>query len=105
MIQTPLGRFDGRDGYRAYLEESFAAVPDHTCVVIDAFGSGDMVAGRMTMSGTQTGEAVRLGIPATGKRFELPGANVARFEDGHCVEMWTFWDKLDLLQALDVAPM
>jgi len=104
VMHTPLGTFEGRDAVREYIENSMEAIPDMVTSIEEAFGSGNMVAGRFVMTGTQTGEAHEMNLPATGQRVDIPGALFARFEDGRCVEMWSIWDKMEFLQQLDLFP-
>lgn len=103
-IYTPFETFTDRDAYRAYVEESVEIVPDFRVELHEVTSGGDTVAGRFTQRGTQTGAAPRLQLPATGRPFELPGANFARFENGRCVEMWTIWDKMEFVTQLGLLP-
>lgn len=103
-VHTPFETFNDRESYRAYVEESIEIVPDFRVELHDVTSDGDTVAGRFTQRGTQTGSAPRMGLPATGRAFELPGANIARFENGRCVEMWTIWDKMEFVQQLGLFP-
>lgn len=104
VVHTPVGPFEGRAALREYIENTFEAIPDYTVTIEEGFGDGNLVAGRFIQSGTQTGEAQELGLPATGNRFEMPGALFARFENGQCVEMWSIWDKMEFLQQLELFP-
>jgi len=104
VVHTPVGPFEGHQALREYIENTFEAIPDYSVTIEDGFGDGDLVAGRFVQSGRQTGEAQEMGLPATGKRFEMPGAFFARFENGQCVEMWSIWDKMEFLQQLELFP-
>lgn len=104
VMHTPVGDFAGRDAVRGYVEDSMEAVPDMATPIVEGFGSGDLVAGRFVMTGTQSGEARAMQLPATGRRVEIPGALFARFEDGRCVEIWSIWDKMEFLQQLGLFP-
>ena len=104
VVHTPVGPFEGREALKKYIKDTFAAIPDYTVRIEDGVGDGDLVAGRFVQAGRQTGEAQAMGLPATGNRFETPGALFARFENGHCVEMWSIWDKMELLQQLELFP-
>ena len=104
VVHTPVGPFEGRQALTGYIENTFEAIPDYTVRIEDGFGDGDLVAGRFVQSGRQTGEAREMGLPATGNRFEMPGALFARFENGQCVEMWSIWDKMEFLQQLELFP-
>lgn len=104
VVHTPFETFESRDAYRTYVEESNKIVPDFRATLDDVWADGDTVAGRFTQSGTQSGAAPRMQLPATGETFKLPGANFARFENGQCVEMWTIWDKMEFVQQLGLFP-
>jgi len=104
VVHTPVGPFEGRDALGEYIENTFEAIPDYTVTIVDEVGGGDLVAGRFIQSGRQTGEAQAMGLPATGNRFEMPGALFVRFENGQCVEMWSIWDKMEFLQQLELFP-
>jgi len=104
VVHTPVGSFEGREALTKYIENTFEAIPDYTITIEDGFGDGDLVAGRFVQSGRQTGEAQEMGLPATGNRFEMPGALFARFENDQCVEMWSIWDKMEFLQQLELFP-
>ena len=104
LVHTPVGPFEGREALREYIENTFEAIPDYTVRIEDGVGDGDLVAGRFVQAGRQTGDAQAMGLPATGNRFEMPGALFARFENGECVELWSIWDKMELLQQLELFP-
>jgi steroid delta-isomerase-like uncharacterized protein len=59
---------------------------------------GDKVAVCFTARGTHDGTF--LGIPATGKRYELSAMTVWRFVDGKIAEEWLFSNDLDLYRQL-----
>jgi acyl carrier protein len=78
------------------------AFPDLEVVIEDTFGRGDKVVTRWISEGTQTGELP--GVPATGRRFRVPGITVDRHEAGRLAESWSAWDILGLFRQLGVAP-
>jgi predicted ester cyclase len=45
-----------------------------------------MVADRLTMRGTHLGTF--MGVPATGRRFEILGLDMMRIRDGRIVQHW-----------------
>ena len=56
-----------------------------------------------TWSGTHQGEF--MGIPATGKRIEVPSADFVRFNsDGLCAEHWGVFDGAVMMQQLGLIP-
>jgi steroid delta-isomerase-like uncharacterized protein len=95
---------DVRDlaSYKEFAAAVRAGMPDfhvtNQCMVAE----GDMVAGRWTATGTQTGELV--GIPPTGKQATWTGITIYRFADGKVVEAWWSKDLVGLLEQLGVMP-
>lgn len=79
-----------------------AAAPDGNPVIHDLIAEGDRVVVRMTAAGTHTGEL--MGIPPTGKRLEMSGIVIYRFEGGKIVERWAQHDFLGLMHQLGVIP-
>jgi predicted ester cyclase len=79
-----------------------AAISDMDVVVEDLIADGDRVVDRITVRGTHTGEL--MGIPPSGKRFEMQEIHIARIVDGQIVERWTQVDMLGLLQQIGGIP-
>jgi steroid delta-isomerase-like uncharacterized protein len=79
-----------------------AAVPDLSFRIEDEAETGDVVAQRWVVTGTQEGEL--WGIPATGRSFELHGNSFVRFSGGKLAEVHTTWDALGMLRQLGVLP-
>jgi steroid delta-isomerase-like uncharacterized protein len=78
------------------------AFPDLHAVVHDVIAEGDLVAARVTYTGTHQGEF--LGIPATGKQARTNGVDLFRMQDGRQAEHWGGPDTLSLLMQLGVMP-
>ncbi len=58
---------------------------------------------RYTMGGTHQGEF--FGVPATGKRVEITGIQIDRFdESGKLVEEWPEYDLLGAMQQMGAIP-
>jgi len=75
-----------------------AAFPDLRWHVDLLLAEGDLVAGRWTASGTNTGPWA--GVAATGKHATFSGVNIFRIRDGKVVEIWNHRDDLGLAQQL-----
>ena len=54
------------------------------------------------MTGTNEGEF--MGMPATGRRVSVLGADVARVRDGRFSEHWGFFDQGAMMEQLGVMP-
>ena len=64
----------------------------------DILAEGDRVVVRAKMSGTHEGDF--MGIPATGKRIDVPFADFVRFEGGKIVEHWSVTDTGAMMEQL-----
>ena len=78
------------------------AFPDLRVEVHDVIAEGDLVAARVTYTGTHQGEF--LGIPATGKQTRTNGVDLFRMQDGRQAEHWGGPDILSFLMQLGVMP-
>jgi steroid delta-isomerase-like uncharacterized protein len=77
------------------------AFPDLHVEVLDVMAEGELVAARVTYTGTHQGEFV--GIPATGKQT-TSGVDLFRMQDGRQVEHWGGPDMFSFLLQLGVMP-
>jgi steroid delta-isomerase-like uncharacterized protein len=78
------------------------AFPDLHVEVHDVIAEGDLVAARVSYTGTHQGEF--LGIAATGKQCRTDGVAFIRLQDGRQAEHWGGPDTLSLLMQLGVMP-
>ena len=62
----------------------------------------DNVAIAYTLTGTHEGDFN--GVEPTGKRIEVRGMQIARFEDAKIVERWGSTDELGILRQIGAAP-
>ena len=93
------GEIRGADTIKGEIEYFHNAVPDLTYTVEDQVVEGDKVVSRYTVSGTHQGEF--FGVAATGKRIEMTGINIDRFdESGKLVEEWPEYDLLGAMQQM-----
>ena len=88
------------DAFRRYVVALRSAFPDMHFKVEDLVAEGDKVVVRCTVTGTHKGEFI--GIPATDKSFRIPGTSIIRIAGGKVVEIWPFWDRLNLLKQVGV---
>jgi steroid delta-isomerase-like uncharacterized protein len=75
-----------------------SAFPDFHWTVEDQVAEGDKVTTRYTLGGTHQGEF--FGVPASGRRVEISGINVDRFEGGKLVEEWASYDLLGAMRQM-----
>ena len=79
------------------------AVPDARLALDDAFGAGDQVAARLTISGTHEGEL--MGVPASQRSMSVEVITILRFDgDGLIAERWNVADFLSMLQQIGAIP-
>ena len=92
----------GLEGMKEMMGMFFAAFPDLNSTIDLLVAEGDVVAGRMTTTGTHTGDF--LGIPATGKRVTFTETHIVRIANGKAVEHWGNQDDMAMMQQLGVMP-
>ena len=92
----------GRNGFRAYMQATFASVPDWHYQLRKISADGDLVWTYGTYGGTQQGDWGR--IPATGRSFAMEAADIWRIEDGRIVEHWDVLDINGMMRQLGVLP-
>jgi steroid delta-isomerase-like uncharacterized protein len=78
------------------------AFPDLTITIQDQIAEGDKVVTRCTFTGTHEGEF--FGLPPTGKRLEMSGIYIDRFEGDRLVEEWPEYDLLGAMKQLGAIP-
>lgn len=88
----------GPEHFRAFWETIHGAFSGLHLAIEDIMAEGDRVACRWTVCGTHSGDG--MGLPATGKPFEVGGMSFTRFEEGMIVESWNSWDVPGLMRQL-----
>lgn len=97
---NPLGDHRGWTAIRENMERFTAAFPGCLATVEDCIAEGDLVAMRVTLSGTHEGEF--MGLEPTGREFEVGNMVFTRLDDGKIAERWVQPDTLGLLGQLGV---
>jgi steroid delta-isomerase-like uncharacterized protein len=92
------GEIRGAETIKGEIEYFRNAVPDLFWRVEDQVAEGDKVTTRYTLGGTHQGEF--FGVPGSGKRVEVSGINIDRFEGGKLVEEWASYDLLGGLRQI-----
>ncbi|MDH3227505.1 MAG: ester cyclase [Thermoleophilia bacterium] len=93
----------GPEGVKQRRGAFMMAMSDAVVTVNRWIMEGDLAAAMWTYSGTNDGEM--MGMPATGKRAEIEGVHVFRFEGERIAESWVFGDTLGLLQQLGLVQL
>ena len=96
------GQPAGRDGFKAFFTELTSAFPDAHIEPAHLVADDDNVAVAYTLTGTHRGEFQ--GIEPTGKKIDVRGLQIGRFENGQIVERWGASDELGILQQLGAEP-
>jgi predicted ester cyclase len=94
----PTKALPGPEGQRKIATDFRAAFPDLEWTVDLILAEGDLVAGRWTARGTNTGPWG--GVESTGKTAKFSGVNIFRFANGKVVEIWNHRDDLGLREQL-----
>ncbi len=76
----------GASAFANYHSALISAFPNIHVDVDDVITEGNKIAGRFTVTGTQTGDLPEIG--ATGKKVLFTGSGIATTENGKFVEVW-----------------
>ena len=96
------GQEPGTEAMKQMMSMFFTAFPDMHSHVDFMVAEGDIVAGRMTTTGTNQGDF--MGIPATGKKITMTETHIVRIANGKAVEHWGNADELGMMHQLGVIP-
>lgn len=100
--QTP-GLEPTKEGVLEFFRAYRGAFPDLRFEAEELFTSGDKVAVYYRTTGTHSGEF--MGMPATGKSFDVHGVDIVRFgDDGVAREHWGVFDAMGMMQQLGAMP-
>ena len=100
--EAPPGRDRGPESMRVLATMLRTAFPDLHFTIEELVAEGDVVAGRLTMSGTHEGPL--MGMPPTGRSVQQAHMHFVRFRDGKAVEHWGVRDDLGMMQQMGVIP-
>lgn len=96
------GQTPSREGMKQLMSMFFSAFPDLHSSIDVLVAEGDIVAGRMTTTGTHKGDF--MGIAATGKQVNFTETHIVRIVNGKAVEHWGNSDDMTMMQQLGVIP-
>jgi steroid delta-isomerase-like uncharacterized protein len=100
--ETP-GLEPTKDGVKTFFRMYLAAFPDLRMDPVDVLRSDDKVVARVRATGTHSGEF--MGMPATGRSFDVQLVDIMRFgDDGLAHEHWGVFDALKMMQQLGAIP-
>lgn len=92
----------GRDGLKEAITRVSTGISDARMTIDDVIAEGDRVAVRVTSSAVQTGEF--MGMPPSGKRYEIGEIHIFRLRDGRVAEHWHQADFLGMMRQLGAMP-
>jgi steroid delta-isomerase-like uncharacterized protein len=92
------GEIRGAQTVKGEIEYFRNAFPDFFQRVEDQVAEGDKVTTRYTLGGTHQGDL--FGVPGSGKRVEITGIQIDRFEGGKLVEEWPEYDLLGAMRQV-----
>jgi steroid delta-isomerase-like uncharacterized protein len=96
----PPGVPPGKEAPRALMTMMRTAFPDFRATVEEMLQDGDKVVTRGRFSGTHLGEF--MGVPATGKRFDIAVIDIVEFRDGKGTAHWGVMDMAGMMQQLGI---
>jgi steroid delta-isomerase-like uncharacterized protein len=85
-------------GFKKKIGELLSVFPDLTEDLEEIIASGDTVATRWVLRGSQQQEF--MGIPARGQEIEVEGMNFYRLRAGRVTDVWTQFDGAGMMQQL-----
>lgn len=91
-----------KDDLKGAIERTSKGLADPRFVIEDLIAEGDRVAVRLTASATHAGPF--MGIPATGKRYEIGEIHIFRVADDRIVEHWHQFDQMGMMKQLGMMP-
>ena len=89
-------------GFRQKVAGFKAIFPDLEEDLQDIISSGDTVATRWVVTGSQQQEF--MGILGTGRTIRVEGMNFYRVKDGRVTDIWTQFDGAGMMQQLGATP-
>jgi steroid delta-isomerase-like uncharacterized protein len=88
----------GRDGLKQAITRVSAGLSEARMTVEDVIAEGDRVAVRLTSSAMHTGAF--MGMPPSGKRYEISEIHIFRIRDGRVSEHWHQADFMGMMKQL-----
>jgi steroid delta-isomerase-like uncharacterized protein len=100
---TPSSGIHGIEEFKQFALRWYHGFPDRKFTIDEEVVEGDKVAARFTITGTHQGEF--MGAPPTGNTITVHGVDLFRIEGGKIKEVQAFFNPMELLQPLGLAPV
>jgi steroid delta-isomerase-like uncharacterized protein len=98
--ELPPGIPPGKAAPQTLMTMMRGAFPDFQAAVEELLEDGDKVIARVRFSGTHQGEF--MGIPATGKTFDIAVIDIIEFRDGKAIAHWGVMDMAGMMAQLGI---
>jgi predicted ester cyclase len=98
LPNTHGGQVETKAAFKTFHTNFCSAFPDLRIRVEDTVTEGDKTVARVVVTGTHTGQGLR--VAPTGKPVRFAGICMARFKDGHVIESWNSFDFLSMYEQL-----
>jgi steroid delta-isomerase-like uncharacterized protein len=98
-----IGQFRGRAAIRGLFDELLGAFPDFDIDVVHMVGDDQHAVIQWHATGTFTGTPFQ-GVHATGRRVDLRGCDVMRFEEGRLTHNTIYYDGLGFARQVGLLP-
>jgi len=92
------GMSSGKRDLKRAIERVSAGISDEKMTIEDVLAEGDLVAVRLTSAATHTGDF--MGMPPSGKRYEIGEIHIFRLQDGQVAEHWHQADFMGMMKQL-----
>jgi len=100
--EAPPEQVRGPESMRGLATMLRTAFPDLRFTIEELVAEGEVVAGRLTMSGTHEGPL--MGMPPAGRSVRQDHMHFVRFRDGKAVEHWGVRDDVGMMQQIGLMP-
>jgi steroid delta-isomerase-like uncharacterized protein len=98
--ELPPGIPPGKEAPRALMSMMRGAFPDFHVTVEEMLEDGSKVISRVRFAGTHQGEF--MGMPTTGKPFDIAAIDFVEFRDGKAVAHWGVMGMTAMMQQLGI---
>lgn len=96
--------YTDKDALAMYLNATIAGIPDTEFDVVSIVANERFAVVEWIWKGTNTVGWPAMGIPPTGKYFEMPGTSVMEVENGQIIWNKDYWDWNTFMQLIGVNP-
>lgn len=97
---------EGREAVAALQQALWTALPDAQIELVARLADAETVMSEEVLTGTQTGPFVTPAgaVPPSGRAIRMPFVTVQRIRDGKIASEHVYFDQLDFLRQLGIAP-